>query len=553
MASESFEIGTDIKVEKPDISQLVGTDGAFNKMLCEVESLMNTQFKLGRIKGTDYSKVLADTLQAAIKSSTDFVTQRELVAAQALYYKWQAEKFKQDSILVTSQEIKMKAELANEVLKGCLTQEQIKTQEEQTAKVHCESLKCAQETLKIAQEIKNLKQIELKLVEETAVAHKMVEQTAAKTANIRQHTQLIEKQTKHEVKKTLVTVEQIELVKNQATHETNKNLKTIQEVQLVICQTKHECAKEADVKAHTKWMLEHAKVEHELIAYTKAKADLERKRIDTETKRIALMQAQIELEKAKLPLICAQAKVELRKADMMAYDALYKKMSALVKAKEIGLKKAELALMCARTKSEQTKAYLTKYQAMGVYEQAKTEQVKREVAKYGILEAKAKAKAMAAQVQSSLVNAQLLKQKVQTELAQGKVLEGKLELFSAQYAGLVNDGILREQKLKDDVRIAQATLLADNGEVTGLNEMSATLTDATEISSTITEAAEVVLEEGDIEVEFETTDVTLPDGDEMPDLDCEIEDEDIEVGIDSIPFSDLDCSSGSISSGSSDD
>lgn len=537
MASDSLETQIDLTIEKPDISQLVGENGVFGKMLCDIDALMDSQYKKGRIKGTDYAKVLSDSIQATIKSATDFVTQKELIAAQSLYYKSQAEKFRRDAILVTSQEIKMKAELGNEVLKGCLTKEQTKTQEEQTLKVKCETAKCTQE-------IENLKQAKLKLVEDTAISHELIEQTKVKTTNIRQSTLLLAAQTSHEDKKKLVTIEQIGLVANQADHEISKNLNTQEDTKLIKCKTKHECAMEANVKANTKYMLEHALVEHEMIAYTKARAGLEQQRINTELKRIDLMNAQIALERSKLPLICAQAKVELRRADMMSYDAMYKKVSTMVQAKEVAVKKAEISLMCARANVEKTKSYLNKYQALGILEQSKTEQVKREVAKYGILEAKAKAKGMAAQSKASLVNAQLLKQKVKTELAQGKVLEGKLELFAAQYSGLINDGKLRNQKLKDDVRIAEATI-GENNE--NLTPEETPLVSPSTLISTITEVDEVTLDEVDTTVDFEVTDSELPDGDEMPDLTCEIEEEDIDVSLDSIPLSDLDCDTATIS------
>jgi len=543
MTPDSLTVTIDSKIEKPDISQLVGEDGAFGKMLCDVDSLMESQYKKGRIKGTDYAKVLSDSIQATIRSATDFVVQRELIAAQALYYKWQAEKFKRDSILITSQEIKMKAELANEVLKGCLTREQTKTQEEQTNKVTKEALKIEEETKKTTQEIENLKQVKLKLIEETALIHTQIAEVVAKTNNIMQNTLLQAEQTKHEVKKKLVTIEQIDLIKNQASHEIAKESNTTKDTAFIASKILHEGSKKKDTEAHTKWMLEHALVEHELIDYTKAKADLERKRIAVETKRIALMQAEIALNKAKLPLICAQVKVELRKADVMAFDAVYKKVSTMVQAREVAVKKAEVALMCARTKAEQTKAYLTKYQALGVLEQSKTEQVKREVAKFSILEAKAKAKSMIAQITTSLANAQLLKQKIKTELAQGKVLEGKLELFAAQYAGLANDGKLRNQKLKDDVRVAQATLALD-GVVENLDPQDVTLDDAASITTSITEVDEVTLEESEAIVEFEVTESQLPEGDAMPDLTCETEDEELDVSLDSIPLSDMDCSTG---------
>jgi len=571
MTSESLTVTTDSAIEKPDISQLVGEDGAFGKMLCDVDSLMESQYKKGRIKGTDYAQVLSDSIQSTIKSATDFVIQRELIAAQALYYKWQAEKFKRDSILITSQEIKMKAELANEVLKGCFTKEQTLTQVEQTNKVAKEALHIEEETKKtiketllvveqtnkvtkealhieentkkVTQEIVNLKQTKLKLVEETAVTHKQIAEVVAKTNNIMQNTSLQWEQTKHEVKKKLVTEEQIDLVHNQADHEIAKKANTEEDTDFTAEKILHETAKTKDTKAHTDWMKEHENVEHELVGYTKAKADLERKRIDVETKRIKLMQAQIDLEKARLPLLCAQTKVELRKADVMAYDAIYRKVSAMVQAREVAVKKAEVALMCARTKSEQTKAYLTKYQALGILEQSKTEQVKREVAKYSILEAKAKAKAMIAQITTSLANAQLLKQKVKTELAQGKVLEGKLELFAAQYAGLVNDGKLRNQKLQDDVRVAQATLALD-GDVTGLDAESVDLAEVVAITTSITAADEVTLAEEDSSIDFEVTESQLPEGDTIPDLTCEPDEEELDISLDSIPLSDLDCASG---------
>ena len=525
-------VSDNLKISKPSIEELTGKDGIFASYLCVIGDLLDKEYKKGRIKGTDYAKVLADSIQGAMKSATDFITQKELVAAQALFYKEQAEKYKQDAKLVASTEIKMKAELANEVLKGCLTKEQTKTQEKQTLKVACETNKCEEE-------IKLLK-------ERTSVEHEMINQTKAKTSNIKQNTLLTASQTAHEDKKKLVTIEQIGLTKNQADHEKKKELNTIQDTKLLECKTAHECALEKDVKAHTLWMGEHTKVEHELIAYTKAKADLEQQRVDTEKKRIELMEAQISLEKAKLPLMCAQTKVELRKVDVMAYDALYKKITAMVQAKEVSVKKAEIGLMCAKAKVEQTKSYMTKYQALGILEQSKTEQVKRETLKYGILESKAKAQMTNVQVVAAKVNAQLLKQKVKTELAQGRTLEGKLKLFSAQYAGLVNDAKLRERKLKDDVRISQATLSLD-GEVTGLNEETVDLVSPVDIPTTITEAEEPTVPDVDTSPDFEITEPTLPDGDSMPDLDCDIPTEEVDADVDNIPFSDVDCSSGSIS------
>jgi len=548
MASESLTIDTDLTVEKPDIAQLVGEDGAFGKMLCDVDSLMDSQYKKGRIKGTDYAKVLSDSIQSTIKSATDFIVQRELIAAQALYYKWQAEKAKRDSILVTSQEIKMKAELANEVLKGCFVKEQTKTQTEktntqiqETNKILKESLDIEKHTERLTQEIKNLKQTELKLLEETAVAHKMIAQTNAKTSNILQHTQLLEQETNHEIQKKLLTTEHIALIKNQADHEISKKLNTEADTDFIKDKADHEVSKKLDTEAHTDWMKEHKSVEHEMIEYTKQKGLLEKKRISVEGKRILLMQSEIDVNDARVPLLCAQAKVELRKVDVMGFDAIYKKVAAMVQAKEVSIKQAEIDLTCAKTKAEQTKAYLTKYQALGVLEQSKTEQVHREVMKYGILEAKSKAKSMEAQVQTGLANAQLLKQKVKTELAQGKVLEGKLELFAAQYAGLVNDAKLRNQKLKDDVRISQATLSLD-GDVTGLDQEDVSLAEPTTIQTTISEVTEVTLPESDTSVEFEVSESPLPEGDTMPDLTCEKgEMEQIDINSSSIPTPNVNC------------
>jgi hypothetical protein len=573
---ESFTSKPILPIDKPDIDTLVGEGGAFNKMLDSVACVMGTEFRKGRIKAPDYSKVLSEAISETLKNATDFTIQRELVAAQAEFYKWQSYKFKQDSILVTSKEIESKAKVANEVLTGCLTKEKIVTEQKNQNLIDCKVLECEANTALLDAKKTNTEantsvqlQQRLKLIEDTAVSHNMIEQTAKKTLGIMAETDFTKEQTKHEIQKKLETIEKVKLVTAQTSHEGIKELQTLQQTSFITKQTahevskklnteadtgltlnqaSHELSKKLDTEAHTSWMVKHALVEHELIAYTKARAGLELKRIQTEQQKIELMYAQTALERAKLPLICAQIKVELRRVDSMAYDAVLKKVEVAVRIKEISLKGIEVKLLCARANSENYKSLLTKYQAMGILEQAKTEQANRSLMLANAVKAQAEIKAVVAQAATAKQNSILIAHKVETEVAQSKVLLAKLGIFKAQISAFRNDTLLRRAKMIDDVSIAVATL--GDGNVTGLvskgNDLVLDEADATFDQPDTVDTSSIDDELTDSDTQLQSlidgiTDPELPDGDVADNVDCDVEDDSGDYTVASLPVSDINC------------
>ena len=65
-----------------DANNNVSGDGVFDKMMETVNTHIDAQYKLGRIKGSDYSTVYLGSIQAAMAESMKFVLQRQIAQEQ---------------------------------------------------------------------------------------------------------------------------------------------------------------------------------------------------------------------------------------------------------------------------------------------------------------------------------------------------------------------------------------------------------------------------------------------------------------------------------------
>jgi len=65
-----------------DANNNVSGDGVFDKMMETVNTHIDAQYKLGRIKGSDYSTVYLGSIQAAMAESMKFVLQRQIAEEQ---------------------------------------------------------------------------------------------------------------------------------------------------------------------------------------------------------------------------------------------------------------------------------------------------------------------------------------------------------------------------------------------------------------------------------------------------------------------------------------